>query len=174
MFDMISTRFFILDDDSPYLEHIRKHKLSVKLYAELIEKFCAENNITIESHKFRCDDRLSIKMSDEEKERLSNKYGKNFRFINYTLSPYWMEFINNLETKVKFIGYPQFKRYIPWKIDNYRESGFEYDNRVYVVIDGNGIENSEFPKWFHEITNEVFYRDREIARGTGKININYN
>jgi len=164
MLDTVTTRFFILDEKCAYTKILRQYNESVKLYAELVDKFCAEYNIIKESHRYRSDYRLDLKISKQEKGRLYKEYGSYYIRPGTILGCYWVELLRKNKTKNKFIGFPKFKKYLPWKIYRFKSYSYEYCGYVYVAADGDGIETIDFPEWCREITGEVFYRNLETVR----------
>lgn len=163
MFKAITNRFFLLDNNCEYINRLREHEASVILYAELVDDFCAEQKIEYQSHSFRCDDRLKLIMTDQERERLHKEFGSRSMRPLWQL---WSDFLKRKKAKNKIIAHPQLLRFLPQKMTNFHTQGFEYDGRVYVMADGDGIEESTFPAWCREITGSEFYRVFEASQVT--------
>jgi hypothetical protein len=169
MLNTITTRFFILDENCAYTEKLKQYNESIKLYAELVDKFCTEYNITKEAYKYRCDYRLSLKISKQEQGRLYKEYGSYYIHPGTTLGFYWIDFLKKNKARKKFVGYPKLQRFLPLKIYNFKSYCYEYNGHVYVAVDGSDIESMDFPEWCREITEEIFYYDFDTTHITNKI-----
>jgi len=164
MFEPITTRFFVLDDNSIYVMKLYYHESSKKIYADAIAEFCEQEQLDILSHRFRCDDRLSIRVTEEERARIEEKYGNKHFTLGTPLGNLWVEFLKKKDLRRRFTPFPQLIWFMPWSMPGIRVNGFELGGHVYVSVDGKQVEDQVFPDWCKEITGEEFHRDYAKSR----------
>jgi hypothetical protein len=157
-YKQFTARFFILDNNSAYVKQLREHEAHKKKYTELVEEFCARNGIKYISFNFRSDTKLFLRTTYEENYRLRDEYGSSSFSKRTVLGRMWANFLTDNGIVDKLTPLPRFVMHMPWPARNFQSNGFEYCGHIYIIADGDGIEDMTFPGWCRETTGETFYR----------------